>query len=111
MNQVSIPVDIRPEEVAREKTLGEALHLCAKLAGFGLDKELQQQLGTDKSQFSRWMGGTEGIVWPKFTKLMDVCGNDASVHAGPIAPPERRVQRESLPVPIRQKERPRRRSS
>ena len=77
MNQVSIPVDIRPEEVAREKTLGEALHLCAKLAGFGLDKELQQQLGTDKSQFSRWMGGTEGIVWPKFTKLMDVCGNDA----------------------------------
>ena len=77
MNQVSIPVDIRPEEVAREKTLGEALHLCAKLAGFGLDKELQQQLGADKSQFSRWMGGTEGIVWPKFTKLMDVCGNDA----------------------------------
>lgn len=77
MNQVAIPVDIRPEEVARKKTLGEALHLCAELAGFGLDKELQQQLGADKSQFSRWMGGTEGILWPKFMKLMDVCGNDA----------------------------------
>lgn len=76
MNQVSIPVDIRPEEVARKKSLGEALHLCAELAGFGLDKELQQQLGVDKSQFSRWGSGTEGIVWPKFEKLMDVCGND-----------------------------------
>ena len=77
MNQVSLPVQIHPDEVARKKTLGEALHLCAELAGFGLDKELQQQLGADKSQFSRWMGGTEGIVWPKFVKLMDVCGNDA----------------------------------
>lgn len=77
VNQLSIPVDIRPDEVARKKTLGEALHLCAELAGFGLDKELQQRLGVDKSQFSRWMGGTEGICWPKFDKLMDVCGNDA----------------------------------
>ena len=77
MNQVSIPVDIRPEEVARKHSLGDAIQMCAELAGFGLDKELQQQLGVDKAQFSRWMSGTEGVLWPKFAKLMDACGNDA----------------------------------
>lgn len=75
--QIAIPVEIRPEEIAREKTLGGAIDLCAKLAGFALDKELQQELGVDKAQFSRWQSGTEGIVWPKFDRLMDVCGNDA----------------------------------
>ncbi|AVR10282.1 hypothetical protein A8H31_23705 [Burkholderia thailandensis] len=47
------------------------------MAGFDLDKELQMRLGVDKAQFSRWLGGTEGIVWPKFVALMDACGNDA----------------------------------
>lgn len=79
MNQVSIPVEIRPEEVARKQTLGASLELCAELAGFGLDKELQQLIGVDKSQFSRWNAGTEGIIWPKLSKLMDACGNDAPV--------------------------------
>jgi plasmid maintenance system antidote protein VapI len=77
MNQVALPVEIRPEEVARKQTLGAAIELCAELAGFGLDKELQQHLVMDKAQFSRWTSGTEGIVWPKFVKLMDACGNDA----------------------------------
>ena len=77
MNQVAIPVEVRPEEVARKATLGHAMELCAELAGFSLDKELQHKIGVDKAQFSRWMAGTEGIVWPKFTKLMDECGNDA----------------------------------
>lgn len=77
MNQVSIPVEIRPEEVARKQSLGDALQMCAELAGFSLDKELQQRLGVDKAQFSRWSSGTEGIVWPKFVRLMDACGNDA----------------------------------
>lgn len=77
MNQLSIPVDIRPEEVARKSSLGNAIELCAELAGFALDKELQQSIGADKAQFSRWLSGQEGIVWPKFMKLMDVCGNDA----------------------------------
>lgn len=77
MNQVALPVDIHPEEVARKHTLGDAIQMCAELAGFCLDKELQQRLGVDKAQFSRWSSGTEGIVWPKFTKLMDACGNDA----------------------------------
>ncbi len=80
MNQVALPVDIRPEEVARKHTLGDAIQFCAELAGFSLDKELQQRLDVDKAQFSRWMAGTEGIVWPKFVKLMDSCGNDAPLH-------------------------------
>lgn len=75
-SQLSIPVDVRPEEVAREKTLGGAIDLCAKLAGYALDKTLQAELEVDKAQFSRWQGGTEGIVWPKFVRLMDLCGND-----------------------------------
>ena len=77
MNQVAMPVNIRPEEVTRKQTLGQALEMCAELAGFALDKELQSILGVDKAQFSRWMSGTEGISWPKFSKLMDACGNDA----------------------------------
>lgn len=35
------------------------------------------ELGVDKAQFSRWQSGSEGVVWPKLEKLMDVCGNDA----------------------------------
>ncbi len=78
-SQLAIPVPVRPEEVAREKTLGGAIELCAKVAGFDLDKELQMRLGADKAQFSRWQSGTEGILWPKLRKLMDACGNNAPV--------------------------------
>lgn len=77
--QLSIPTTLRPEEVARKQSLGAAIELCAELAGHSLDKTLQQALGVDKAQFSRWQSGTEGIVWPKFARLMDVCGNDAPV--------------------------------
>jgi plasmid maintenance system antidote protein VapI len=77
MNQVALPVQFTPDEVLRKHSLGAALELCAELAGFSLDKELQGLLGVDKAQFSRWMSGTEGISWPKFVKLMDACGNDA----------------------------------
>lgn len=75
--QLSLPTQPAPEEVARKQSLGAAIELCAELAGHGLDKTLQQELGVDKAQFSRWQSGTEGIVWPKFARLMDVCGNDA----------------------------------
>ena len=44
-----------------------------------MDKELQQEIGVDKAQFSRWHAGTEGILWPKLQRLMDACGNDAPV--------------------------------
>lgn len=77
MNQLALPVEIRAEEVARKHSLGASIELCAELAGFSMDKELQQELGVDKAQFSRWIGGTEGILWAKFSRLMDVCGNDA----------------------------------
>jgi hypothetical protein len=75
--QLAIPTVVRPEEIARKKSLGAALELCAEVAGFDLDKQLQQTLGVDKGQFSRWQSGQEGIKWDKFTALMDACGNDA----------------------------------
>ena len=75
--QISLPVEVRPEELARKRTLGAAIEHCAELAGFALDKELTQRLGVDKAQFSRWLSGQEGIHWAKFTALMDACGNDA----------------------------------
>ena len=79
MNQLSIPVVVRPEEVMRKQSLGGAIELCAELGGFELDKNLQQELGVDKAQFSRWQSGTEGVQWHKFQQLMDTCGNDAPV--------------------------------
>lgn len=77
--QMSLPAAVRPEEVARKQSLGAAIELCAELAGYALDKSLQQVLGVDKAQFSRWHSGQEGIIWPKLGALMDACGNDAPV--------------------------------
>lgn len=74
---LSTPVPI--EEIARKKTLGAAIELCAEAGGFDLDKQLQMKLGVDKGQFSRWLSGTEGIAWPKLRTLMATCGNDVPV--------------------------------
>ena len=74
--QVAFPVEVSPQEVTREKTLGGAIALCAKAAGYE-PKELQAELKWDKAQWSRWESGQEGVVWPKFVALMDLCGNDA----------------------------------
>lgn len=79
MNQLALPVEIRPEEVMRKQSLGSAIELCAEVGGYALDKALQQELGVDKAQFSRWQSGTEGVQWSKFAALMDKCGNDAPV--------------------------------
>lgn len=79
VEQLGIPTRISASEIAREQSLGGAIELCAKAAGFTLDKGLQQELGVDKAQFSRWQSGAEGIVWPKLRRLMDICGNDAPV--------------------------------
>ena len=79
MNQLSLPTEVRPEEVARKQSLGAAIELCAEVGGYALDKTLQQELGVDKAQFSRWQSGTEGVSWGKFMQLMDKCGNDAPV--------------------------------
>jgi hypothetical protein len=79
MSQLGFPARVTPEEVAREKSLGGAIELCAKAAGFEFDKTLQLALGADKGQFSRWQSGQEGIIWPKLARLMDHCGNNAPV--------------------------------
>ena len=76
MHQLGFPSEVTPQEIAREQTLGGAIDLCVKAAGL-TPKELQDELKTDKAQFSRWTDGKEGILWPKFVALMDKCGNDA----------------------------------
>lgn len=78
-SQLGFPSDVSPVDIARERTFGGSIDLCAKAAGYAFDKELQLALGVDKAQFSRWQSGTEGIVWPKLERLMDHCGNDAPV--------------------------------
>ena len=76
MNQLGFPSEVSAQEVARERDLGGAISLCAKAAGLEA-KQVQDLLKADKAQFSRWLSGAEGIVWSKFTALMDQCGNDA----------------------------------
>lgn len=76
MNQLGFPSTVTVHEIAREKTLGGAISLCAKAAGLE-GKQVQDALKTDKAQWSRWESGAEGIVWPKFAALMDLCGNEA----------------------------------
>lgn len=78
-NQISLPTQVTPTEISREKTLGGAIELCAKAGGYSLDKHLQMELKVDKAQFSRWQSGAEGIIWPKLETLMDKCGNDAPI--------------------------------
>jgi hypothetical protein len=81
MNQSSIPVEVSHNEVSREKTLGGAIGLCIKAAGYEpkqvLDGVRVDGRPLDKAQWSRWESGAEGVVWPKFRALMDFCGNDA----------------------------------
>jgi hypothetical protein len=76
MSQIAISTEVTPQEVAREKSLGDAISLCVKAAGFE-PKDLLIDLKWDKGQWSRWESGQEGIVWPKLVALMDYCGNDA----------------------------------
>ena len=76
MNQLAIPVEVTPQEVGREATLGGAISLCAKAAGL-TPKEVQDALKADRAQFSRWTDDKEGITWSKLNALMDTCGNEA----------------------------------
>jgi hypothetical protein len=76
LNQLGFPSDVTRQEIVRERDLGGAINLCLKAAGLE-PKQVQDRLKMDKAQFSRWSAGTEGIVWSKFTALMDECGNDA----------------------------------
>lgn len=81
MNQIGIPMEVNQNEVIRQRTLGDAISLCANIAGLA-PKEVMDAVRVDgkpldKAQWSRWEAGTEGIIWSKLTALMDVCGNDA----------------------------------
>ena len=76
MSQLGIPVEITPQEVAREPSLGGAISLCAKAAGL-TPKEVQDALKADRAQFSRWTDDKEGITWSKLAALMDTCVNNA----------------------------------
>lgn len=78
MQQLAIPVDIDPREIARKPSLGAAIELCAEVAGLS-PKEVQYACRFDKGQWSRWTTGAEGVVWPRLAALMDNCGNDAPV--------------------------------
>ncbi len=76
MTQLAIPIEVNPAEVSRKPTMGAAISLCAELAGLE-PKQIQGKLGMDKGQWSRWESGSEGVIWPKLSALMDACGNDA----------------------------------
>jgi hypothetical protein len=76
VTQLGMPVQVTPQEVSREASLGGAITLCAKAAGL-MPKEVQDGLRTDRAQFSRWTDDKEGITWAKLSALMDLCGNDA----------------------------------
>lgn len=78
MTQLSLPTDVTIQEIARERTLGDSIALCARAGGL-TPKEIQHALRLDKGQWSRWESGAEGVVWPKLTAVMDHCGNDAPV--------------------------------
>lgn len=50
MHQTGLPIsDLQPQEIAREKSLGGAIGLCAKAAGFE-GKQVQDFLKLDKAQ-------------------------------------------------------------
>lgn len=82
MNQLGFPSDVTPQEIAREKTFGGSVGLCAKAAGLEPKQvtdavKTSEGKGVDKAAWSRWVNDNEGIEWPKLVQIMDKCGNDA----------------------------------
>jgi len=80
MSQLALPIEVvpvTPEQIAVQRSLGESIVLCLRVAGFDIDKTPAAEIGVDKAQFSRWKSNQEGIKWEKLTDLMDKCGNDA----------------------------------
>lgn len=82
MNQLGFPSEVTPQEVAREKSFGGAIALCAKAAGLEPKQvtdcvKTSEGKGVDKAAWSRWVNDNEGIEWPKLKQIMDKCGNDA----------------------------------
>ena len=77
--QLGVPVEITTRDVERKRSFGGSMILCAEAAGYDLDKQLRTDLGVDRAQFSRWHNDSEGILWPKLLRLMQICGNHAPV--------------------------------
>ena len=75
MEQLAIPIEVSPAEIARKRTLGDAINLCIELAGWE-PKRAQAELKVDKAQWSRWIGGLEGVKWDRMRSLQDAAGND-----------------------------------
>lgn len=75
--QLGIPTFVTHQEVAREKSLGGAISLCAKVAGLEPKQISINGRPVDKGQWSRWESGGEGVIWEKLACVMDQCGNDA----------------------------------
>src|SRR5688572_3951214 len=73
---VGVSVTVTTAEIARCKSFGASMQLCAAAAGIDLDKEVQHALGVDKGQLARWQNGQEGIKEEKLNALQDFCGND-----------------------------------
>lgn len=78
MTQLAIPIEVSATEIARKRSLGDAIALCVE-AGDHEPKELQIEFKWDKGQWSRWISGEEGIKYPKLRQLMDFSGNDVPV--------------------------------
>ena len=78
MDQLALHIDVSTAEISRKPTLGKAIELCADLGPLN-HKLLQDKLGVDKAQWSRWISGQEGIKWERLHKLIDICGNDVPV--------------------------------
>jgi hypothetical protein len=78
MTQIAFPTPVSPHEIVRKTGLGGSIELCAEVGGLE-PKAIQTELKLDKAQWSRWVSGGEGVVWPKLRALMDLCGNDAPV--------------------------------
>jgi hypothetical protein len=82
VNQLGFPSVVTSQEIAREKTFGGAVGLCAKAAGLE-PKQVTDAVRTsegkavDKAAWSRWVNDGEGVEWPKLVQIMDKCGNDA----------------------------------
>lgn len=82
MNQLGFPSVVTSQEIAREKSFGGAIALCAKAAGLE-PKQVTDAVKTsegkavDKAAWSRWVNDNEGVEWPKLVQIMDKCGNDA----------------------------------
>jgi hypothetical protein len=82
MNQLGFPSEVTAQEIAREKTFGGSIALCAKAAGLE-PKQITDGVRTsenkpvDKAAWSRWINDNEGVEWPKLVQIMDRCGNDA----------------------------------